>query len=286
MKRLTVVVTLLGLLATCAFFAASTATADPVQGRPRLGGPSSSVDEELARFDGTSGGTLQGTSWFIDDSKRLSVCNTVSCVTDAEIGRLYWLSGRLVLSAELTGAGAQREVRLLSGTGSLTLGPSTVAISTGGSTTSASAALTVSNASAFTSTANIQRGIQISGTVNQTSGSGGYDALEISPTVTGVGSAGATMLRIKPGGTDRARIDSLGQPTFVQGTAPPTNGAATSCIRVSSTANLGYCWGAGAPTFSAAQGTFYLNTTGSSASTRLYVNTNGSTGWTSVTTGS
>lgn len=48
--------------------------------------------------------------------------------------------------------------------------------------------------------------------------------------------------------------------------------------------NLGVFFGAGVPSLSAAQGSLYINTTGSSTSTRLYVNTNGSTGWTSVTT--
>ena len=41
--------------------------------------------------------------------------------------------------------------------------------------------------------------------------------------------------------------------------------------------------GSGAPSASAAQGSLYLRTDGSSTSTRLYVNTNGSTGWTDFT---
>lgn len=49
-------------------------------------------------------------------------------------------------------------------------------------------------------------------------------------------------------------------------------------------ANVGIYFGSGAPTISAPQGSLYLNTTGSSVSTRLYVNTNGSTTWTNVTT--
>lgn len=44
--------------------------------------------------------------------------------------------------------------------------------------------------------------------------------------------------------------------------------------------------GTGAPTFSAAQGSLYLNLTGSSASTRLFVNSTGSTTWVAVTTAS
>ena len=43
--------------------------------------------------------------------------------------------------------------------------------------------------------------------------------------------------------------------------------------------------GAGAPSFAATQGSLYLNTTGSSTSTRLYVNTTGSTTWTNFTSG-
>lgn len=42
--------------------------------------------------------------------------------------------------------------------------------------------------------------------------------------------------------------------------------------------------GAGAPTLSAAKGSLYVNTTGSSTSTRMYVNTDGATTWASFTT--
>ena len=43
--------------------------------------------------------------------------------------------------------------------------------------------------------------------------------------------------------------------------------------------------GAGVPTFSSTKGSVYLNTTGSSVSTRLYIN-NGTTNWVAVTTAS
>ena len=46
---------------------------------------------------------------------------------------------------------------------------------------------------------------------------------------------------------------------------------------------VGIYVGAGAPTFSASKGSLYLNTTGSSTSTRLYVN-NGTTNWIAITT--
>jgi hypothetical protein len=67
-------------------------------------------------------------------------------------------------------------------------------------------------------------------------------------------------------------------------TAPPAGGTAGIGLRMSSTANFGVFFGSGVPTLSAAQGSLYMRTDGSSTSTRMYVNTNGSTGWTNVTT--
>lgn len=48
--------------------------------------------------------------------------------------------------------------------------------------------------------------------------------------------------------------------------------------------NVGIYAGAGVPTFTAKQGSIYINTTGSSTSTRMYVNTDGATTWASFTT--
>jgi hypothetical protein len=66
------------------------------------------------------------------------------------------------------------------------------------------------------------------------------------------------------------------------GTAPAAGGM--SAILISSTAGLGIYVGSGVPTVSAAQGSLYLRTDGSSTSTRAYINTNGSTTWTALTT--
>jgi hypothetical protein len=68
------------------------------------------------------------------------------------------------------------------------------------------------------------------------------------------------------------------------GTAVPAGGTTGSGIKLSSTADLGVFFGSGAPTLSAAQGSLYIRTDGSSTSTRAYVNTNGTTGWTAITT--
>jgi hypothetical protein len=70
------------------------------------------------------------------------------------------------------------------------------------------------------------------------------------------------------------------------GTAIASGGNNTVGITFSSTTNFGIFYGSGAPTLSAAQGSLYLRSDGSSTSTRLYVNSSGSTTWVAVTTAS
>lgn len=77
-------------------------------------------------------------------------------------------------------------------------------------------------------------------------------------------------------------VAATGNITADSGTAPAAGGMAAYLM--SSTAGLGIYVGSGAPSVSAAQGSLYIRTDGSSTSTRLYVNTNGTTGWTNVTT--
>ena len=84
------------------------------------------------------------------------------------------------------------------------------------------------------------------------------------------------------GAISGATVSATGNVTADSATAPAAGGMAA--FLASSTAGLGIYVGSGAPTISAAQGSIYLRTDGSSTSTRLYVNTNGSTTWTNVTT--
>lgn len=79
-------------------------------------------------------------------------------------------------------------------------------------------------------------------------------------------------------------MKSGGLVTIQSGVATPAAGAATGPALKFGSAGIGIFIGSGAPTFSAAQGTLYLRSDGSSTSTRLYVNTNGTTGWTAITT--
>lgn len=81
-----------------------------------------------------------------------------------------------------------------------------------------------------------------------------------------------------------APITNTSTAAILTGTAIPAGGTAGSGYKFSSTSNFGVFFGSGAPTLSAAKGSIYLRSDGSSTSTRMYVNTDGATTWTSVTT--
>jgi hypothetical protein len=91
------------------------------------------------------------------------------------------------------------------------------------------------------------------------------------------GTVGALPVAIISNGAVQAMVNSAGL-TAAPTVAPAAGGSAACGVLASSTASLGIFFGTGAPTFSAAQGSIYSNTTGA-AGARLYVNTNGSTTW-------
>jgi len=81
-----------------------------------------------------------------------------------------------------------------------------------------------------------------------------------------------------------AVVSAVGNATILSATAVPVGGTAGAGYKFSSTANLGVFFGSGAPTLSAAKGSLYLRTDGTTTNDRMYVNTSGSTTWTAVTT--
>ena len=91
-------------------------------------------------------------------------------------------------------------------------------------------------------------------------------------------------------GTTRMTIGSNGKVDIfnalkvIGNSSPPAGGTTGLGLELTNATNLGIYVGSGAPTLSAAQGSLYMRTDGSSTSTRMYINTNGSTTWTSVTT--
>jgi len=130
----------------------------------------------------------------------------------------------------------------------------------------------ISATSTITSTANITGGnILTGGLVSVTGNITGGNI------VTGGNVTGINLL-------SSAVISAVGAATILSGTAVPAGGTTGSGYKFSSTTNLGVFFGSGVPTLSAAQGSLYLRTDGSSTSTRMYINTNGATTWTAVTT--
>jgi hypothetical protein len=81
-----------------------------------------------------------------------------------------------------------------------------------------------------------------------------------------------------------AVVSAVGNATILSATAVPAGGTTGAGYKMSSTTNLGVFFGSGAPTLSAAKGSLYLRTDGSTTNDRMYVNTNGTTTWTAVIT--
>ena len=75
-----------------------------------------------------------------------------------------------------------------------------------------------------------------------------------------------------------------GKVTVGASTATTAGGSTTSFMQMGTTAGLGIYFGSGVPTITAAQGSLYIRSDGSSTTTRLYINTTGSTVWTNVAT--
>jgi hypothetical protein len=67
-------------------------------------------------------------------------------------------------------------------------------------------------------------------------------------------------------------------------TAVPAGGNTNVGYTCTTTSNFGVFFGSGAPTLSAAKGSLYLRSDGSTTNNRMYVNTDGATTWTAVTT--
>lgn len=79
-------------------------------------------------------------------------------------------------------------------------------------------------------------------------------------------------------------VSGTGTVTAINATAITAGGSAA--VLATATAGFGLYLGSGAPTITAAKGSLYLRSDGSSASTRLYVNSDGATTWVAVTTAS
>jgi hypothetical protein len=146
----------------------------------------------------------------------------------------------------------------------------------------------ISATSTITSTANITGGnILTGGLISSTGNITGGNVLggaNVNAT-THTGTTASLSGNITGGNVlSAAVVSAVGAATILSGTVVPAGGTTGAGYKMSSTTNLGIFFGTGAPTLSAAQGSLYLRTDGSSTTTRMYINTNGSTTWTNVVT--
>lgn len=83
---------------------------------------------------------------------------------------------------------------------------------------------------------------------------------------------------------------TIGNTTSLTGTVTArsasalTAGGAAAFIATNTANNMGIYFGSGAPTVSAAKGSLYLRSDGTTTNDRAYINTNGTTTWTALTT--
>jgi hypothetical protein len=102
-------------------------------------------------------------------------------------------------------------------------------------------------------------------------------------TVVAVANTSGTALSVA-GNVTGGNIRTAGQVIAASGTAIAAGGTQSLGLEFSSTADFGIFFGSGTPTISAAKGSLYLRSDGSTTNDRMYVNTNGSTTWTPVIT--
>jgi len=118
--------------------------------------------------------------------------------------------------------------------------------------------------------------------VNYVQVTGGATGNPATVTASAQGSDSNVNMRLTPKGT--GTLLTATSATILDGTAIPAGGTAGAGYKLSSTSNFGIFFGSGAPTLSAAKGSIYMRSDGSSIATRMYINTDGSTTWTNVVT--
>jgi hypothetical protein len=96
--------------------------------------------------------------------------------------------------------------------------------------------------------------------------------------------SGAQMIAI--GNVTGGNITTSGQVRAFSATAVPAGGTTGAGYVFSSATNFGVFFGSGVPTLSAAKGSLYLRSDGTTTNDRMYVNTNGAAAWAAVITAS
>lgn len=119
--------------------------------------------------------------------------------------------------------------------------------------------------------------------ISDTAGATRYITLTGSTTNPTIGTSGGN-LAITPAIVASSAITSVDYMKCMSATAIPAGGTAGVGYNFSNAANFGIFFGSGAPGLSAAKGSIYLRSDGTTTNNRMYVNTDGGTTWTAVTT--
>jgi hypothetical protein len=228
-------------------------------------------------------------------------------VTDLTLGNVS-ASGYISATGNITG-GNVTTAGLMSATGNITGGNVTTAglmsatgNITGGNVTtaglmSATGNITGGNLNAVnlvinrissddSSFVNIEDGINVTGAIdvsgNITGGNLNAAGLSLSGNV--VSAINTTSAITTTANITGGNLNTTGTVLAQSATAIPTGGAVGAGYVFSATANFGIFFGSGVPTLSAAQGSLYLRSDGTTTNDRMYVNTDGTTIWTAVIT--
>lgn len=99
-----------------------------------------------------------------------------------------------------------------------------------------------------------------------------------------IGGTSTGNVTIQRATTVNGQFTANGPAILANGESVAAGGSANARIQIGSTANFGVFVGSGAPSVSAAKGSLYLRTDGSTTNDRAYINSDGSTTWTALTT--
>jgi len=256
-----------------------------------------------------TGGNLQ-TTGLITATGNITGGNVIA----ANVNSTLFTGTTVSVSANITGANIigiiAAGANTITTSGAVTFSATTASIGIGNSHTtgalviggaSGTGAMTIGRSTASQAT-NIQGGITGSGNTKTISiGSGGLagstTTIAVGPvsattaagtvtfntaTVVAVANTSGTALSAA-GNVTGGNLRTAGAVVAASGQAI-TAGGTTAGLEFSSTTDFGVFFGSGVPTISAAKGSLYLRSDGTTTNDRMYVNTNGSTTWTAVTT--
>lgn len=102
--------------------------------------------------------------------------------------------------------------------------------------------------------------------------------------VPGTGGTWNTAIEVEQSNATVFQISSGGNFWALMNNAIPAGGLADVGLKMSATSHFGIFFGSSTPTLSAAKGSLYLRSDGTTTNNRMYVNTDGGTTWTAVVT--